>query len=233
MFVLGALLVAIIKPWGAPVATTVVVATPSPSLSLSPSASASVPPEIGFSSLQYDPSIFGNHEPAPTWAIWPAGYLVTFGFVVQVPGTASTVPQGSASPSARPHPTPTATAGAAAARSPSPGPGQASDPDWPTRFVVPEGNHLFLIGINMPRGYSVGSAQLGRYGPDGNLVSVDVERLQSPWPEHFAVIGIPTSSGEGRLDVWTPGLYRLDLDFEPGAISPSFEVLIAGPTDGP
>lgn len=200
-FLVLALAVAIIKPWGSGAGASIAAETPPPVPSPSPSLPPSTPPQIGFSGLAYDPSIFGNHEPEATWGIWPAGYLVTFGFVIQVSG----------------------------APSPSPGP---FGPIWPARFVVPEGDHLLLIGINMPHGYLIGSARLGRYPAAGGLVDVGIERLRAPWPDHFAVIGIPTAAGDSRLDVWPPGRYRLDLTFEPGGISRSIELLVADPLGG-
>ncbi len=213
-FLLGALLVAIIKPWGTggPVAVLPSPggASPTPGLIL-PS-----PGSGGFNALDYDASIFGLHEPAATWAIWPAGYLVTFGFVIQLSG--EEVPGASSSPSAgRPSPRPSAS-------------GQISGPVWPTRFDVPEGNHLFLIGVNMPIGFSLASFELLRLQTDGTYTTITSAELASPWPSHFAVLGIPDAGNASHLLVWTPGVYRLQMSFGPGGISRSIEIHIGGTT---
>jgi hypothetical protein len=216
MFVVAAITVAIIKPWGTNSGAPVLPPnqTPSPRPSPSPTLSA----QLGFNGLVYDPTIFGIHEPEATWGIWPAGYLTTFGFVVQVPGAESPAPASSHAPEDRPTPSTAAGSGAA----------DDGGPIWPSRFVVPEGDHLFLIGINTPRGYVVTSAQLARYSADGDAVDVGIQQFKPPWP-HFAVFGIPTSAGGGRLDVWPAGRYRLDLAFDPGRISRSIEIEIDGP----
>src|SRR4030088_1715419 len=92
MLVILALAVATIKPWGSDVGGSLVLETAAPVPQASPSPSPSPSAEIGFSGLAYDPSIFGNHEPEAVWGIWPAGYLVTFGFVIQVAGAPSPSP---------------------------------------------------------------------------------------------------------------------------------------------
>ena len=99
-FIAGALLVAIVKPWGTggpPASAPLPTPTPSPRPLVTPA------PELGYEDLVYDPSIFGTHEPDAAWAIWPAGFLVTFGFVIQVPGLSApateTPPAASGGPS--------------------------------------------------------------------------------------------------------------------------------------
>lgn len=223
--VVVALTVAVVKPWGSNSGALVPVPEPTPSPLPSPSPTLSA--ELGFNGLLYDPSIFGNREPEATWGIWPAGYLTTFGFVVQVAGVASPSPGHSSAPG-----------GPSTASTAAPS-GSSGDngPVWPSRFVVPEGDHLFLIGINMPRGFVVATAQLGRYPAQGEqaqreLVAVAIRQFTPPWP-HFTVIGIPTAAGDGRLDVWPAGRYRLDLTFEPGTIYRSIEIEIAGLGLGP
>jgi hypothetical protein len=213
IFVVVAITVAVVKPWGSNSGALVPLPEPTPSPLPSPSPTLSA--ELGFNGLLYDPSIFGNHEPEATWGIWPAGYLTTFGFVVQVPGVASPSPDRSGAPGGGP------------TRSTAE-PSGDNGPVWPSRFVVPEGDHLFLIGINTPRGYVVASAELARYPAQGDPVAVEIQQFKPPWP-HFAVIGIPTAARDGRLDVWPPGRYRLNLTFDPGAISRSIEIEIAGP----
>lgn len=223
-FIAGALLVAIIKPWGSGVQTS-----STPRTTPSPSPPSRTPtPELGYESRVYDPSIFGSHEPEATWAIWPAGFLVTFGFVIQVPGVSGPTVGESAAPSSPETGTP-AVGSPRAATPPSSGPpAAAGDPVWPTRFDVPTGNHLLLIGINMPLGHNLASVQLQRASASGSLDSVPISRLPSPWPSHFAVIGIPTSVGDDRLAVWPPGAYRLGMSFDPGRVTRSIEITIGG-----
>jgi hypothetical protein len=186
---------------------------------------ASLLPEevVGFSALDYDPAIFGSHEPASDWAIWPAGYLVTFGFVIQL--------SGDEGPSGSPGAAPSSTA-ASSTTPPAPrsstielGPG----PVWPARFDVPEGNHLFLIGVDMPQGFALSSHELLRIGSGGSFTTIPSAELPSPWPSHFAVLGIrdPTAFSNTRLMVWPAGDYSLKLGFEPGGFSRSILIHIA------
>jgi hypothetical protein len=224
-FIAGALLVAIVKPWGTggpPVSAP--LPTPSPRPVATPA------PELGYENRVYDPSIFGTHEPDATWAIWPAGFLVTFGFVIQVPGLATGEPETPPGASGGPSPaTASRRPGASAAPSPAGGTGTpVDDPVWPARFDVPPGNHLLLIGINMPSGHSLAVAQLTRVSDTGVVDPIAISQFPSPWPAHFAVIGIPTSAGDDRLTVWPPGRYRLDLTFNPGAVMRSIEIRIVG-----
>jgi hypothetical protein len=219
--IVAGLLLAVIKPWGGSGGSPQVTAvSPSPSV-----ASPSPSPDIGFAGRAYDASIFGRQEPEAVWAIWPAGYLVTFGFVVQVPGVAA------------PEPAPSASRGPHAGRpaeSHSPRPAAAgTDPSWPSVFDVPEGNHLLLIGINTPRGFVATTVALTRISNGNRDAPILIERQKSPWPDHFTVIGMPSESGDDLLKVWPPGRYRLDLAFDPGAISRSIEIRIAGPAGGP
>ena len=220
-FLLGGLLVAIIKPWGSGTGA----APPASSAQPSAAAVASLLPEdiVGFSALDYDPQIFGSHEPASDWAIWPAGYLVTFGFVIQLSGDEG--PSGS--PAAA---TPTAPAATPATPGSSPnnlGPG----PVWPARFDVPEGNHLFLIGVDMPQGFVLTSHELLRIESGGSFTTIPSATLPSPWPSHFAVLGIrdPLAFSDTRLIVWPAGDYSLKLGFEPGGYSRSILIHIAAP----
>jgi hypothetical protein len=226
-FIAGALFVAIVKPWGS---AGEPASVPRPTSSPHPSESPA--PEPGYENRVYDPSIFGTHEPEATWAIWPAGFLVTFGFVIQVPVVPAPSPQGSAGPS---HAPPTkASARPDATISPSPGEGTlAGDPVFPARFEVPPGNHLLLIGINMAPSHSLGSAEITRDPGNGATESVASRLLPSPWPAHFAVIGIPTSAGDDRLAVWPQGRYRLDMTFNPDRVTRSIEIVIVGASGSP
>jgi hypothetical protein len=213
------IVVAIIKPWGGSPGAVVVPppATPDPS----PTADAHPSPDLGFGGRDYDPSIFGEHEPEAVWGFWPAGFLTTFGFVIQVPAT----PEPSLGPSPRATSSPIVEASAPASS-------ENLGPTWPARLEVPDGDHLLLIGVNMPRGYSMSLARLNRE-TDGNPADMDLVRLKSPWPSHFAVIGLATPAGDGRLDVWPPGTYQLSLSFEPGDIERTIEIQIGGPVIAP
>lgn len=210
----GGLTLAVLKPWSwSPAAA----ATPDAG-NTTPSASAPTAPQIGFEDLVYDPSIFGIHEPQPVWALWPATYLVTFGFVFQVPDTEApqpSEPSASSTPSqaAPPPASPSVSQGVEAT------PAQAPDggPAWPDQFTSPAGYHLFLIGIDMPAGFSLNAARLFRIPGDGSMQGIDLAELELPWPAHFAVIGIPGPAGTHRLAVWPPGKYRLSLTFDPRA----------------
>lgn len=217
LFLVVALLVAIVKPWGGGSVGGVALDTPPPPPSSTPGPTPTPPGPIGFSGLAYDKSIFGNHEPEAVWEIWPAGFLVTFGFVIQVPGA-------SASPA--PSDGPSATASAPAGSADGPGPA------WPTRLDLPDGDHLLLIGIDMPRGFQLVAFHLATYSSNSADAPVNIERFTSPWPSHFAVLGIPTTPGQDLLNVWPPGQYRLDLTFNPGGIARTVDIQITSPLPG-
>jgi hypothetical protein len=217
LLVVVALAFAVLKPWSwfpdqaAGVAASALT-------SLAPSASRVPTKTNGFEDLVYDPSIFGIHEPQAAWALWPATFLVTFGFVFQVPELAAAPPS---QPGASVSPSPAASARASPSGSEGPAATQGQTPDggpaWPAQFTSPAGYHLFLIGVDMPAGYSLSAARLFRVLGDGTLQIIDLAQLESPWPEHFAVIGIPGPAGTNRLAVWAPGTYRLSLTFDPNA----------------
>ncbi|MEA2631538.1 MAG: hypothetical protein QOE66_1757 [Chloroflexota bacterium] len=201
-----ALLVALVKPWG--LAGTGV---PEPSrASVAILASPSSPPTPNPADLVsrvYDPLIFGDKELRPTWGLWPAGYLVSFGFAMRA--EPSGPPKGGPVPSA--------------ARS------DPATPVWPAAIDIPNGNHLLLIGVNTPNGYSVDAIHLIRRESDGRTTTVAVEHLPSPWPSHFTVIAIDSGGGTTRADFWAPGDYQLDLTIDPGPIQRSVEVRVEGP----
>jgi hypothetical protein len=223
--VLLGVVAAILKPWGAGlrtgagsngIASPTLVASPSPSPGRD---------RIGFNDLAYDPSIFGSHEPAAHWELWPASYLVTFGFVIQLPGAPEPTPTTTFEPNGSPGPAASPTSPTASDPAPIVG------PLWPTRFDVPEGNHLFLIGVDMPLGYVLASATLTRAtaaGPE----ALPLSRFESPWPAHFAVVGIAAEGTAGHLAVWPPGDYRLALTFSPGGVSRTIELVIPVPPGG-
>jgi hypothetical protein len=208
-----ALALALVKPWG-----LVETATPATSQALlatasrSPSpSSAPTPDPADLFSRTYDPLIFGDHELQPAWGLWPAGYLVSFGFAMRAEPTSP--PSGAPAPSAsKPEP---------------------AAPVWPAAIDILNGNHLLLIGVNTPNGYSVDAIHLLRRETDGRTTTVAVEHLPSPWPSHFTVIAIDNGSGTTRADFWTPGDYQLDLTIDPGPIQRSVEVRVEGPAVQP
>ena len=171
-----AIIAAMVKPWGwaggPPLATF--PSTPALESPAEERPQAELPSPSGFD-LRYRPDLFGGPEPLPGWGLWPAGYLVTFGFAAPVPPNAAPASSPSAGPgrsagSARPSSTPALS--------------------WPVRFDVSEGSHLLVLGINTPLGYRVSQVALQRYAAGDALVPVGIERLPSPWPDHFAVIGV-------------------------------------------
>ncbi len=231
-----ALIVVILKPWGAGpghVASVAVAPTATPT----PSPTASPPPDNGYSDVGYDPSIFGIAPPAPRWGIWPVGYLVTFGFVAQVPDApapaspgpsspAATLPSGSASPGS-----PQAGPGASPAPVATPAPADGG-PLWQGRFEVPDGTHLLLVGINMPTGFSLQSSTLERLGTTGTWEAVQLDRYPPPW-DHFAVVGLPRRESDGHLEPWPVGDYRLTVVFDPSGISRTIEIVVSERTSTP
>jgi hypothetical protein len=210
------ILAAMIKPWGGSGGLPPATLFPSAPTIERPSGddpAAPAPSPSGFD-LRYRAELFGGPEPLPGWGIWPAGYLVTFGFAAPVPPVASAKP----GPSVRPDRTATPSMSAAGPR------GAALQ--WPVRFDVSEGSHLLVLGINTPLGYDVSRVDLRRYTREGTLVPVGIEQLPSPWPDHFTVIGIRSRATDGHLEVWPTGRYRLDWMTDPGAIGQSIEIRI-------
>jgi hypothetical protein len=205
--VIVALVIALLKPWGviettAPLPSQARLATASPSV-----APPATPDPADLVSRTYDPLVFGDKELRPAWGLWPAGYLVSFGFAMRA--------EPSADPSAGPSPS-------------TPGPEQAT-PVWPAGIDIPVGNHLLLIGINTPVGFSVDGIRLTRHDATGSTTDVAVEQLPSPWPTHFTVVAIDNASDSARMEFWPPGDYRLDLTIDPGPIARSIEVHVEGP----
>jgi hypothetical protein len=78
----------------------------------------------------------------------------------------------------------------------------------------------------MPYGYSVDSA--GLVDENGEVRQLDLARLRSPWPAHFAVFGRLTATDPALLATWLPGRYRLDFEFLPDRAARSIEIVIAG-----
>lgn len=209
-----AMIVAIFKPWGPSVA-----APPPPSVASVPSPSPSPTPSPDLRdaySRRYDPLIFGDHELQPRWGLWPAGYMVSFGFAMHLePSSASSggpAPSGSFSP--------------APVRSP-----EFVVPTWPTAIEIPYGNHLLLIGVNTPEGFSVADVHLTRYLDDGVTEDVPIVLPPSPWPSHFTVIGVDGGYGVARTALWAAGRYRLDVEISPTTDVHSIEILVDGAPD--
>lgn len=218
-----AVFVAIAKPWawfgtsGAVTSTPTIVAVTTPPVTDAPT--------LVYDDLAYNPAIFGDHEPAAAWGLWPAAYLVTYGFIFQ-PADPGAIPFAVPSPAASPRGTraPIATPG------PSPTPPSDGGPAWPSRFDVPAGYHLFLIGIDMPFPYTLEQVDVDRLNPSGEATSVAIVQPTSPWPNHFAVIGIPSPANALHVSVWTPGNYRLSMVFGPGTtIQRTLEINVLAP----
>jgi hypothetical protein len=209
-----AVALAILKPWGtggarAPIPSQAVVASPSPTPTDTPN------PTDGYSRV-YDPLIFGDRQLQADWGLWPAGYLSTFGFAMR---SDQSSPPGGPSASG-----PTAS--------------QPAAPVWPNAIDIPLGNHLLLIGVSTPIGFKVDRIHMTRFLASGRTEVVPLLELPSPWPNHFAVIGIDGGLGANRPIFWAAGRYRLDLMIDPGSIQRSIEVRVEGPapsagTDSP
>ncbi len=207
------IVVAILKPWSGPAPPAATIASTSPGPGGSPSPSADV-------IAHYNPEVFGVYEPAPDWELWPAGYLVSFGFAMRVdsgipepPPAAVESGAPSASPTARPSPRATPTRQV------------ADEPTWPSAITITASSHLAMVGVNTPLGYRIG-ATLARLEPDGTSIAYPVLRLPSPWPTHFAVIAMDDGSGRTPRESWPTGRYRLHLRFDPGPIVRDIEIVI-------
>jgi hypothetical protein len=218
--VVVAIVVAFIKPWGsastpAPAPSQAVVISPAPSPTPTPTATPTPDPADAFSRA-YDPLLFGDHELQPAWGLWPAGYLSTFGFVMHTERSNPPKPaSGDHSPSAV-------------------SPSDPASPIWPDAIDIPLGNHLLLIGVDTPMGFSVDDIHLTKYLADRRSKDVPIVRPPSPWPSHFTVIGVDGGYGVSRTALWAAGRYRLELVIEPGAIQRSIEIRVEGaPISGP
>ena len=250
-----ALLLAIIKPWGSGSEAVAPPVTATASATETPVAVAPSPTPI-HPWANYDHEIFGIYEPEPRWELWPAGYLVSFGYAFRIESTpasqppgdgaspapgssgapaASRVPSGSAAPSG---PVPSATVASPQA-SPTPvppAPSAAPDdggPTWPATIRITDGNHLGLIGVNMPLGYRVTGMAVFRT-TDGADEALDVISPASDWPSHFTIVALADESRSEAIERWPPGTYRLELRFEPGDISRTIMIEIdPSPFDEP
>jgi hypothetical protein len=246
--VLIALLVAIVKPWGSgseAVTPTLVPASASATPAAPVAVATSATPDPW---ANYDHEIFGIYEPEPRWELWPAGYLVSFGYAFRIEstpagqspsGVASPAPGSSAAPTAStlpgasgkpPDSVPSATVPPPQA-SPTAVPPVASGapaddgPTWPATIRITDGNHLGLIGINMPLGFRVSGMGVFRT-TDGADEPLDIISPASDWPSHFTIVAIADESRSEAIERWPPGTYRLELTFEPGNISRSIVIEI-------
>lgn len=214
--VVVAMFIAIAKPWGSGTSSDVGSVVPVPSRSASPSPTVSPAP------LQYDLRAFGIREPTPVWEIWSAGSLASYSFAMRIDLAAHATPLpvpsgGGASPS-----------GIAASAMPVGPPGALDDSvpgDWPT-VPIAAGNTLELIGINRPLGFSVIVVDLVRVADDGTETSMHAIIGSSPWPDHFAVVGIGTDAKPGTMQPWPAGHFRLVLRIDPGAIDRSVDIVV-------
>jgi hypothetical protein len=215
------LLIAIIKPWGstsaplarATAAPTTVAVTPRP---------GSPTPSDPFAN--YDHELFGIYEPEPRWELWPAGYLVSFGYAIRIGSTGAEISPPPGPPAASASPTRPV---ASAVRSATPG---TEEPNWPATITITEGNHLALIGVNTPLGYRISSVAIVRLTADGLEQPLDVVTVESQWPNHFTVLGLSNGSAREAIENWPAGQYRLDLAFEPGAIGRSIIIVVSDPS---
>ncbi len=212
-----ALLIAIVKPWGGPadhqLPVGVASATPTPV----PTARPTPRPRL------YDFLSFGTNQPPPGWEMWPAGNLASFSFAMRVdlrpPDAAASGPASSPGASSSATQIPVASAADGLGTVPA---------IWPT-IRIPLGSNLDLIGLNYPRGFSVRVVSLHQVDAPDGTAAVRAIIGSSPWPDHFTIVGFAPSNGPDAMQPWPPGTYRLDLTFDPGAISRSVEVVIEGP----
>jgi hypothetical protein len=240
------LLLALIKPWGNGEQTAVLPPGFSSGPPATPAAAAvavAASPTPFDPFANYDHEIFGVYEPEPRWELWPAGYLVSFGYAIRIESTPSgapssvstgvTTPAASAGPSVAPSSArPSASVAPGVSATP---PASASgapvgdEPLWPATIRITHGNELAMIGVNMPLGYRVTGIGIVRT-TGGADESLPVTTPASDWPSHFTVIALADANGGAALDHWPPGDYRLELTFEPDHIVRTIGVEIEAPT---
>jgi hypothetical protein len=212
-----ALLIAIVKPWGGSPDHQIPVAAASPSPTPIPTTRPTPRPRL------YDFLSFGTNQPPPGWEMWPAGNLASFSFAMRVdlrpPDAVAASPEGSPSASSSATGIPVASSDEGLGTVPA---------TWPT-IRIPVGSNLDLIGLNYPRGFSVRVVSLHQVDAAKGSTAVRAIIGTSPWPDHFTIVGFAPSNGPDAMEPWQPGTYRLDLTFDPGAVSRSVEVVIEGP----
>src|SRR6187402_3457073 len=84
--------VAIIKPWG----TSTPPSAARPSFTLPTPSVSAIPPLPAVAN--YDPEVFGIYEPEARWELWPAGYLVSFGYAIRIESTPAGATAGTVTP---------------------------------------------------------------------------------------------------------------------------------------
>jgi hypothetical protein len=174
------LAVAVVKPWGSTSEPQQAVITPSP---YAPRTRSTATPEPS-RGRAYDPDLFGQRPPAPAWELWPAGYVVHFGFAgpLSVEGPVASSPA-----------------------SPDPRLGGISMLD------LGLAEHLDLLGLNAPLGVSVTNVALWQLPAGRPARRIDLRRFPSPWRHPtFRVYGLPGAAVD-EFGEWAPGFYRLDI----------------------
>ena len=78
------------------------------------------------------------------------------------------------------------------------------EPIWPATIRITDGNHLGLIGVNMPLGYRVTGIGVFRT-TDGADEPLDVITPASDWPSHFTIIALADESRSEAIERWPPG----------------------------
>ena len=115
------------------------------------------------------------------WGLWPAGYLVTFGFAAPVP------PVGLARPEPRP-PRPSRPTRSSPPSSSPAGSAQSSAPPFlsgPSGSTCPRAAICSCSGSTRRSATTSARSSCCGTGRDGTLEPVEIELLPSPWPDHF------------------------------------------------
>jgi hypothetical protein len=205
VIVLAAVLVALVKPWGAARLGSQAIVAPSPSPTLTASPTTQPGPH------RYDIVEFGIREPPPTWEIWFAGNLASFQFAMRADLSAPVVPAAS----------PVASSAVAPVAS-----GSAIPVDWPI-VEIPPGSQLDLIAVNRPLGYTIEVVSLTRDNDSGaGATAVHPILGVSPWPTHFTTIGLGDGSDTAEMQPWPTGTYHLDLLIGPAGTTRSLEIRV-------
>jgi hypothetical protein len=183
-----ALAVVVLKPWQAAPSAPLALASPLPTASPAPT-------ELAPGSYRnYSTALFGDRPHAPAYELWPAGYLVSFGFTRLV----------------NYRPLPNAPAGIDVAGALPIGTVSTTSAvgiNHPAEVTI-QAIHLWYFGAG-------GGAPPSREA---------IVTLPSPFDlQTFDVIGIPSATQADLLANWQAGLYRLDLLFgatSPGLLAP-------------
>jgi hypothetical protein len=205
VILLVAVLVAVVKPWGAAHDGSQAIVAPSPSPTPSPSRATPTGPR------KFDIVEFGIREPPPTWEIWSAGNLASFQFAMRVDISTSVVP--ASSPVASSVVVPVAS---------------ASDiPEiWPI-IEIPPGDQLELIALNRPLGHTIEVVSLTRDDDSGGgETAVRPIPGVSPWPSHFTTIGLGNGDDTSAMSPWPTGTYHLELLIGPARTTRSLEIVV-------